>query len=120
MNKRSLGGEYEKAAADWLVKKGYTILERNYRSKTGEIDIIAAQGRTLVFVEVKYRSLEGSGFPEEAVDRRKQRRISLTADYYCMMHAVPDNTDCRFDVIAFDGGQIRHYENAFLYCGNHY
>ena len=120
MNKRGLGKAYETTAACFLQNAGYTILERNYNCKFGEIDIIALEGQTLVFAEVKYRQDTQSGWPEEAVNRSKQRKICLSADYYCLEHSVPDNQDCRFDVIAIDNGELRHYPNAFLYCGNHY
>ena len=120
VNKRSVGKKYEKLVVDMLTNEGYTILECNFCCKFGEIDIIALNSEALVFAEVKYRKGISSGFPEEAVDRRKQRKISLCADYYCMRHGFYDDTDIRFDVIAVDGEHIRHYKNAFLYCGNNY
>ena len=61
MNKRKTGTEYEELAARWLIEKGYEILEKNYRCRIGEIDLIARDGRYLVFVEVKYRSDEKAG-----------------------------------------------------------
>ncbi len=120
MNKRGVGKAYEDQAVRFLETAGYTILERNYSCKFGEIDIIALDGSTLIFVEVKYRRTHASGFPEEAVGRTKQRKISLSADYFCLERGVRDNQECRFDVIAIDGGEIRHYPNAFFYCGNYY
>lgn len=79
MNKRKTGQEQEAKAACFLKTQGYQILERNYRCKKGEIDLIAREGQYLVFVEVKYRSTNESGLPEEAVDLRKQRQISRVA-----------------------------------------
>lgn len=117
MNKRSIGKEFEQRAVDFLQDKGYLILERNYQCKFGEIDIIALDREYLVFVEVKYRKNRESGYPEEAVNYQKQRKISKTAGYYCLQKNILENVCCRFDVIAIDAGEIRHYENAFLYCG---
>lgn len=117
MNKRQVGGEYESLAASYLEGKGYTILERNYRNRYGEIDIIARTGDTLVFVEIKYRSSTSCGNPEEAVDYRKQKRISKVAMYYYTFGGYGE-LDCRFDVIAILEGEIRHIENAFSYVGD--
>lgn len=119
-NKRLIGAKYENLAVAKLTDEGYTILERNFSCKLGEIDIIALNKEALVFVEVKYRTNFSSGFPEEAVNYRKQRKISLCADYYCMIKGIYDNENIRFDVIAVDDGSIRHYKNAFMYCGNNY
>lgn len=71
MNKRKTGQEQEAKAACFLKTQGYQILEQNYRCKRGEIDLVAREGQYLVFVEVKYRSTNESGLPEEAVDLRK-------------------------------------------------
>ena len=119
-NKRLIGAKYENLAVAKLTDEGYTILERNFSCKLGEIDIIALNKEALVFVEVKYRTNVSNGFPEEAVNYRKQRKISLCADYYCMIKGIYDNENIRFDVIAVDDGSIRHYKNAFMYCGNNY
>ncbi len=115
MNRRKRGAEYEDMVAKRLVDAGYIILERNFRCKIGEIDIIASKDGTLVFIEVKYRKNLASGYPEEAVSRTKQRRICLAADYYRIKKGVSDGVACRFDVVAIDGSGIRHYRNAFLY-----
>ena len=114
-NKRSLGTVYESLAAKHLTETGCRILEKNYRCKFGEIDLIALSGTTLVFVEVKYRHSKISGFAAEAVSFPKQRTISKVADYFCLKNRIPENTPCRFDVIAFDGWHLKHYENAFDY-----
>lgn len=117
MNKRKVGSVYEKMAADYLMGMGYTILEQNHRNKCGEIDIIASSKEgVLIICEVKYRSAGNCGDPLEAVDYRKQRRISRATLYYYMKHKYPLDTPCRFDVIAIYGdGTIRHIENAFEY-----
>ncbi len=112
------GQKYEALAVDYLEGKGYGILERNYRCPYGEIDVIAKSGEYLVFVEVKYRGSSVWGIPEEAVDRRKQRRISRAALSYYGRNGFAQEVPCRFDVIGVDGGgQISHIENAFDYCG---
>lgn len=115
-NKRAKGGLYEQKAAAYLKKQGYVILETNYRCRQGEIDLIAREGETLVFVEVKYRSRTGSGDPSEAVDGKKQSRISRCALYYLMKRGVVD-VPCRFDVICVTGkdGKLTWYPNAFDY-----
>ncbi len=115
-NKRRLGGKYEQAAGRYLESLGYEILAFNYRCKLGEIDLIAKDGAYLVFCEVKYRSGPGTGDPAEAVDSRKQRRISNGALWYLMEHGLND-VPCRFDVISICDGRIRHIPNAFMYTG---
>lgn len=115
-NLRTKGNLYEKKAGAYLQKKGYQILEYNFRSRYGEIDIIAKQEDTLVFCEVKYRSEAEQRIPFEAVDQRKQRRISQTALYYLGKYADLE-TLCRFDVIGIAGEDIIHIENAFEYTG---
>lgn len=113
-NRRTTGTHYEELAAEYLCAKGFRILCRNFRCRTGEVDIVAEKDGVLVFVEVKFRSGGGFGDPFEAVDLNKQRRICRTALYYCKKHAVSTDCACRFDVIAVYGDQtIRHMENAF-------
>ena len=112
-NKRATGGRYEEMAAAFLEEKGYQILERNYRERSGEIDLIARDGRYLVFVEVKYRRDTGSGYPEEAVNARKQARIRHAAAYYLYSRRYPSDTPCRFDVVSIPGTEIRLIADAF-------
>ena len=93
---------------------GFEILERNYRRKTGEIDLILRDGKTCVFAEVKYRKKLRKGYPEEAVTPEKKRRIYRTAQWYLAEHGLSfQNTPCRFDVISILDGSIRHIKNAF-------
>ena len=113
MNKRSLGTAWEEQAAEFLKREGCEILERNFRGKCGEIDLIVRDGRYLVFVEVKYRKNADSGFPEEAVDYRKQRIISRVAQEYLLKKRLSESTPCRFDVVAICGDHVRHIKNAF-------
>lgn len=117
MNKdsRKKGAEAEKAAALWIEKnKGYRITERNYKRKHGEIDIIAEDGDTCVFTEVKYRSGTDGGYPAEAVTVRKQESIIRTAAQYMQENDISCG---RFDVaeiIERNGKMyIRYIENAF-------
>ncbi|MGI6007701.1 MAG: YraN family protein [Ruminococcus sp.] len=113
MNKRKLGKEYETAAKKILEKSGYMILEENYRCPRGEIDLIAMDNGELVFLEVKYRSSTGQGLPEEAVDLRKRKRISRTAQWYMMEKRISPDVPCRFDVVSVLRENIRIYKNAF-------
>ncbi|MCD8036603.1 MAG: YraN family protein [Clostridiales bacterium] len=114
-NKREIGTEAENKAAIWIEKnKAYEILERNYCRRTGEIDIIAKDGETLVFIEVKYRRDASCGYPAEAVTRNKQRHIMDTALMYIQEKG---GSFGRFDVaeIMEKNGEayIRYTENAF-------
>ena len=113
MNRRKTGTGYEELAAAWLEQRGYEILERNFRTKMGEIDLIARHRGYLVFIEVKYRKDRKSGAPEEAVDWRKQRRIMEAAGVYLCRHGYSPDWSMRFDVVAIEGDQIRVIENAF-------
>lgn len=113
MNKRRLGGEKETAAAEYLEKQGYCVLEKNFRCRQGEIDLIARDGNYLVFIEVKYRADGRSGEPEEAVNTAKQHTIRRVAEYYLYRRRFPESTPCRFDVVGIKGNQIRITKNAF-------
>lgn len=113
MNRRKTGTGYEELAAAWLEQRGYEILERNFWTRKGEIDLVARHRGYLVFVEVKYRKNQNSGAPEEAVDRRKQRRIMEAAGVYLALHGYSPDWRMRFDVAAIEGEQIRVIENAF-------
>lgn len=112
-NKRETGSLYEDMAAQYLRRQGYEILERNFRDRRGEIDIVAREGRYLVFVEVKYRRDAGSGYPEEAVFRRKQQRIRRTASIYLYRRGYAEDIPCRFDVVSIAGEEIRLLRDAF-------
>ena len=114
---KEVGNQYEALAAEYLQKKGYGIIERNFHCRQGEIDLIARDGEYLCFVEVKYRSTNESGLPEEAVDLRKQRQISRVAAWYLTEKGLDIYTPCRFDVVAIEGEEIRLYRDAFFYQG---
>lgn len=106
-------GRYgEDVAVAFLQDKGYKILERNFRAKVGEIDIVAQYKNTLVFVEVKTRWSSKYGLPAEAVTPFKLRKILKTAHYYKLTH--PNTPELmRIDVVAVqEGGGIKLYENV--------
>lgn len=113
-NYRETGTAMEERAAQELTGRGYHIIERNFRCRSGEIDIIARHNGYLVFVEVKYRKNAQKGSAAEAVTFKKQQTICRVADYYMMTHCrkIPS---CRFDVVALDGDECVVYENAFDY-----
>lgn len=112
-NNRETGGFYEERACEYLKEKGLEILERNFRIRQGEIDIVARDKGTLVFVEVKYRKSSLAGLPEEAVTYKKQRQISRVTLFYLSFHKLPLSTPCRFDVVAFHKDEISWIPNAF-------
>lgn len=116
-NKRKTGAFYESQAAEYLEKQGYRILDKNFRTRFGEVDIIGmSPDKVLVFVEVKYRHTLNAGDPLEAVDFRKQRQISRTAAWYLARKNIALDCQMRFDVIGITGdGQLRHVQNAFEY-----
>nr|WP_317411914.1 YraN family protein [uncultured Solibaculum sp.] len=115
MTSAEKGSKGEHIATVLLQKKGYAILARQYRTRWGEIDIIAQKERYLVFVEVKTRSLGSIAAPREWVNETKRRRLIQTASLYCMEH--PSDLQPRFDVVEVlltDGKPLaRHIENAF-------
>ena len=113
VNKRTAGSGYEALAAHYLEEKGYQILERNFRSSSAEIDIVAQEGRYLVFAEVKQRSTCRRGSGRDAVDERKQKRICRAARWYMYRRRLSDETPVRFDVVSIDAGRITLVRNAF-------
>lgn len=112
MNKRIIGTLYETKAAEYLERAGYHILERNYRCRMGEIDLIALHQGYLVFVEVKFRKDAYAGYGAEAVDWRKQKRIIAAARWY-LMEKHRGEIPCRFDVLSFLGEEIQLIQDAF-------
>ncbi|MGN0782027.1 MAG: YraN family protein [Christensenellales bacterium] len=116
MNTKISGRKGEDAAAEFLKKKRYKILCRNYAAAGGEIDIIARDKNFLVFVEVKYRRNLLFEIPSEAVDLRKRRKIVRTAKMYLAVNRLT-TLPCRFDIVEVvgegDKPAINHIENAF-------
>ena len=114
--KITTGKEGERIAADFLKKNGYRIVENNYRCPIGEIDIVARDKDDLVFVEVKARKSSALGYPEQAVGRQKQRKMSQLALWYIQekkLHGI----NARFDVVAVlmqsSGNDVKLIKHAF-------
>lgn len=114
-NNRKTGSMYEDKAAEYLIKQDVRILDRNFRVRSGEIDIIGLDGDTYIFVEVKYRKNTNYGSPAEAVTYNKQRVICRVATLYLKIKKLPSNGSFRFDVISILDDEIMWYKNAFLY-----
>lgn len=110
---KEIGNRYEALTVKYLEKLGYIILEKNFRCRLGEIDIIAEDNDYLVFIEVKYRKNSSSGFSLEAVDIKKQRTIFKVAEFFMLKNRIPENHPSRFDVIGIDKECISHIKNAF-------
>lgn len=100
-------------ASEFLSKKGYKILELNFRCRTGEIDIVAKKNNIIVFTEVKYRKNLLKGSPGEAIDYYKQQKIYKTAMYYITRNRLNLSAEYRFDAILITNDNIEHIENAF-------
>ncbi|NIM57598.1 MAG: YraN family protein [Candidatus Aminicenantes bacterium] len=112
-----LGKLGEKTALNYLIDNKYKIVTRGFRLFRGEIDIIAYDQKTLVFVEVKARRSTDYGFPEESVTPSKQRQIRKIAEGFMAKNSLQD-LECRFDVISLsfdekEGYSIRHFKDAF-------
>ena len=115
-NRRARGTDGEDLACEYLALQGLDIVERNFRLRMGEIDIVARDGEYLVFCEVKCRESDECGRPEHALTADKVRQIRRVAEGYLARHAVRDQA-CRFDVVAirFSGprGTLNHIRDAF-------
>lgn len=122
LSPRSLGELGERAAARYLEARGFTIVARSHRDKLSEIDLIAVEGRTVVFVEVKTRASTDHGRPEEAVDRDKQQRLTRAALAFLKKKGLLKHA-ARFDVVAIvwpddkSPPAITHFRNAFPAIG---
>jgi putative endonuclease len=112
INKRAIGDEAEGWAVTTLKKEGYKVLERNYRSPFGELDIIAEEGGCLVFVEVKRRDTESFGDPLEAITAVKRRHIIKSALFYMKAHRCGERR-ARFDVVGIGIHGVKLVRNAF-------
>jgi len=109
------GKDAENLAADFLAEQGYEIVERNFRYKRSEIDLIVRKDNWLIFVEVKMRSSDAFGYPEEFVDYKKAKNIVYGAEQYTYDNNY--NGNVRYDVVAISmkngEPEIRHFEDAF-------
>jgi putative endonuclease len=113
---KALGSEGEALAVEFLRKKGYKIVKKNYRTPIGEIDIIAKDGDTIVFLEVKTRTTESFGFPFEAVTDHKRRKIKNVALLF--LKSLKEEVPARFDVLSISSAgnrekEILHIKDAF-------
>lgn len=107
-SRRLFGNKSEKKAERFLKKKGYTILDRQFTSQYGEIDLIAQDGEEVVFVEVKARRSAAFGHPEESVTKSKIKKIAATGEIYLQKHQLVHRS-YRIEVIAIDpDGEIHH------------
>ncbi len=118
MGQQELGRRGEDAAAAYLERTGMTVVERNWRCKAGEVDLVALDGSEIVFVEVKTRKTTATGQPEEAVTPAKQRRYKRLAEAYLQQAGLSDVT-VRFDVVSLlvvaeDRALLRHHRSAFV------
>lgn len=105
-NLRRVGASAEDKAADYLLNQGYTLLTRRFSVREGELDIVALDGETLVFVEVKHR--RGNARPEEAMNSKKADRLLMAAERYRDKSGLSEKT-FRFDLIAIENDELRHY-----------
>jgi len=112
LNNRAKGRAGESAAEEYLAVRGYYILEKNFRNRFGEIDIIARDGKTLVFIEVKTRKTASHGLPADAVNAKKQGRIGRVALSYISDKKFV-NQPCRFDVLSIFDDRIELFTDAF-------
>lgn len=112
---QSFGKKGEEIAADFLAAKGYQVIERNYRFKKSEIDVICLAGGTLVFIEVKTRSTKSFGEPETFVSENQKQSVIRAAEHYIIEKDWKG--DIRFDIIAVykdkERQEISHFEDAF-------
>ena len=112
--RQGLGRTGERLAANELIRRGYRVLERNFRCLYGEIDLVAEDGQDLIFVEVKTRRGGAFGLPEEAVTWRKQQKIAQVASYYLDLHACSERS-WRIDVVAVQLDRVGKLEEIRVY-----
>ena len=115
--RKALGSRGEDLAVKYLKKKGYKVIERNYRCQWGEIDLVARQGDTVIFVEIKARTSSDFGLPQDAVGRFKQEKLIQAARAYMAEHHLQETIPARFDVVAVQltpsGPDIELIQDAF-------
>jgi len=109
---RAIGRDGEEIAAEYLRNNGYRIVEKNYKNRFGEIDVIAKDGNTVVFIEVKTRNTPSYGTPSSAVDSKKQQRIGKVAVTYLTKKGLTQHP-IRFDVVSICDGEIEVIRDAF-------
>jgi putative endonuclease len=110
--RQALGAQGEAMAAGWYEARGYQVIDRNWRCRNGEIDLVLRHGRTTVFCEVKTRTSDAFGSPAEAVTRDKQLRLRRLASAWLEAHPA-QRGPIRFDVVAILAGHLEVIEAAF-------
>lgn len=117
LTSKQTGDVWEAAARRWLESKGLRFVAANVRERGGEIDLIMRDGKTTVFVEVRYRRSAQFGGPAASVTWSKQHKLLQTARLWLARHNGSfDTVDCRFDVLAFTGNDVEWLRNAFTDC----
>lgn len=114
--KKQIGSSGELRAKEYFIQNGYEIVASNFRSKTGEIDLIAARGNSIVFIEVKTLLSKDPELLAKELNSKKQKRIIETAKYFLAIHREYNNSLVRFDVVVIDMPgypPVYHIENAF-------
>jgi len=112
-NTSEIGSSAETLAANYLADQGLKIIERNFSAKTGEIDLIALDEKTLVFIEVKFRKSARFGQPYETVTHSKQQKIIRTAQTFLQKNKKHTKKACRFDIISILNDDITWFKHAF-------
>lgn len=108
---QSIGARAESLAAEYLARRGLRLVQRNFRCRGGEIDLILRDGPVLVFVEVRARAASSFGGAAESITATKRGRIVLAARHYLALNGL--DVPCRFDAVLVDGGELSWIRNAF-------
>jgi len=117
-SRRMTGAKKEEAAANYLIKQGYEILERNYHCRFAELDIVAREGEYLCFVEVKYRNSSRYEAPEGVISFKKMQKVCQGASFFMRENRILPDTPIRFDVVMMIDDEITLIRNAFDYISN--
>lgn len=113
MNKRDIGNKYENLACEFLLSNNVKVIDRNFRNRFGEIDIIGIDENSyIVFIEVKYRKNPSMGLAVESVSLKKAKQIQKIANYYIYLNSL-FNKDVRFDIVAIDDDKVTWIKDAF-------
>jgi putative endonuclease len=112
--RQAIARRTEQLALEHLAASGLRLLERNFRCRYGEVDLIMLDGGTIVFVEVRFRTRRGYVSAMHSVDARKQRKLCRTASNYLLRNPRLQNIPMRFDVVAFDGTTQQDFELQWL------
>lgn len=113
VNKRTIGFQKEQLAIEYLISQGVTILEKNFYFRGGEIDLIGKDKEYLCFIEVKYRTSNQYGLPEDAITWEKQKKMMLGAKKYLYQQKLFLDIPCRFDIVSIYRENITWIRNAF-------